>query len=210
MHSCHPCSPGVSIEPGLEPALAVTTRGPQVPQDDSPSHLRPRASSPRRRSPVCTSTFSARSATPGPGPHGPEGTLVRRARRRRHAGVRAPVGRSHHLRWRFQPRSLVLFEAPLAEMEALARLLGEAILQWGPAALSGSPATTTHGTSRSRCARSPAAHPPAASWPAPSSLMRAATRSSSTRSCFTRSRDEQIETLIHELGHVFGLRHSSL
>lgn len=111
------------------------------------------------------------------------------------------------LRWRFRERSLSSFENPMMVKEGLRELLGEALLKWGDAApvkftedndlwdfeivLRQSDECNNHS-----CVLASAFFPDAGRheleiYP----------------KMFTQSRKEQIETLIHEIGHVFGLRH---
>ncbi len=111
------------------------------------------------------------------------------------------------LRWRFQQRSLNFFEAPDAAEAAIVDLLGESILQWGPAA----PVHFSRDDdawdfeiavrevdrcSVNGCVLASAFFPDAG-------------RHELTiyPQLFTQSREERVETFVHELGHVFGLRH---
>lgn len=111
------------------------------------------------------------------------------------------------LRWRFQKRSLDFFAEPAAATEALTRLLGQAILRWGAAA----PVRFKRDDDAwdfevalrdvDRCS------------PAGCVLARAFFPDAGRHELviyprlFAQTEDEQVETLIHELGHVFGLRH---
>ncbi|MEN9677083.1 MAG: hypothetical protein RIS76_2979 [Verrucomicrobiota bacterium] len=111
------------------------------------------------------------------------------------------------LRWRFQERSMDAFEDPQAAMAATKELLGEALLAWGDAA-------PVQFAQR------------ADAWDF-EIVMREADRCN-INGCvlasaffpdagrhelviypkmFTQSRKEQVDTLIHEIGHTFGLRH---
>jgi Matrixin len=111
------------------------------------------------------------------------------------------------LRWRFRESSLQAFANPQAAKAAIERLLGEAILAWGDAA----PVKFAKRTDAwdfeivmrqgddcdiSGCVLASAFFPDAGRhklllYP----------------KMFTQDRQEQRETLIHEIGHVFGLRH---
>ena len=51
------------------------------------------------------------------------------------------------------------------------------------------------------------ATPTGASWPAPSSPTPADTSCGCIPRCSPSTRKEQVDTFIHEIGHVFGLRH---
>jgi hypothetical protein len=111
------------------------------------------------------------------------------------------------LRWRFQQRSLGFFAEPTAATAALTTLLGEAILRWGPAA----PVRFTRDDDAwdfeiavrdvDRCS--------AAGCVLASAFFPDAGRHELViyPRLFAQSEEEQVETLIHELGHVFGLRH---
>ncbi len=111
------------------------------------------------------------------------------------------------LRWRFQQRSLRVFEDPAAAAAGIKRLFGAAVLAWGDAApvkftqrddawdfeivVSGVDDCTPNG-----CVLASAFFPDAGRhelkiYPA----------------MFGQDPDEQVETLVHEIGHTFGLRH---
>ena len=111
------------------------------------------------------------------------------------------------LRWRFQEPSLSIFEDTTAAKKAIEEILGEAILAWGDAApvkfnrtdsnwdfeirIRAQAACDTRG-----CVLASAFFPDAGRhvldiYP----------------TMLDQSRAEQINTLIHEIGHVFGLRH---
>lgn len=111
------------------------------------------------------------------------------------------------LRWRFQERSMSLFEDSEAAKTAIEQLLGEALLAWGEAvpvkfakrddawdfeiAIRRFDQCSING-----CVLASAFFPDAGRHELvvyPKML--------------EQSREEQVETLIHELGHVFGLRH---
>jgi hypothetical protein len=111
------------------------------------------------------------------------------------------------LRWRFQERSLSFFANPEAGAAAIEDLLGEALLAWGDAApvkfarredlwdfeivVREADRCNING-----CVLASAFFPDAGRhelviYPR----------------MFTQPRKEQVDTLIHEIGHVFGLRH---
>jgi hypothetical protein len=111
------------------------------------------------------------------------------------------------LRWRFQERSMSVFEDPEAAETAIKQLLGEALLKWGDAApvkfaqrndawdfeivIRESDRCNTSG-----CVLASAFFPDAGRHELevyPKML--------------TQSRKEQVDTLVHEIGHIFGLRH---
>ncbi|MEV6493504.1 matrixin family metalloprotease, partial [Actinoplanes sp. NPDC051633] len=111
------------------------------------------------------------------------------------------------LRWRFQQRSLSVFVNPDAAAAAIRELFGEALLAWGDAApvkfaqrddawdfeivVKGIDDCSPNG-----CVLASAFFPDAGRheliiYP----------------KMFTQAREEMVETLIHEIGHTFGLRH---
>jgi hypothetical protein len=111
------------------------------------------------------------------------------------------------LRWRFQEQSMSFFENPAAGKLAIKKLLGECLLAWGEAApvkfaerddrwdfeivVRDSDRCNMHG-----CVLASAFFPDAGRhelviYP----------------KMFSQSRKEQVDTLIHEVGHIFGLRH---
>jgi matrixin len=111
------------------------------------------------------------------------------------------------LRWRFQERSMLNFEDPEAAKAAIEELFGEALLKWGDAmpvkfakrtdawdfeiVMSSSDDCDANG-----CVLAMAFFPDQGQhelWLYPR--------------MFTQIRKEQIDTFIHEIGHVFGLRH---
>ncbi|MDF2188550.1 matrixin family metalloprotease [Paraflavitalea sp. CAU 1676] len=111
------------------------------------------------------------------------------------------------LRWRFNDRSMARFANPTAARNAIRRLLGEALTAWGDAA----PVKFTENRdvwdfeivmkaadncNGSGCVLASAFFPDGG-------------RHALTiyPKMFTQTRTEQVETLIHEIGHVFGLRH---
>jgi hypothetical protein len=111
------------------------------------------------------------------------------------------------LRWRFQERSLSTFEDPEAAEAEIEELLGEALLEWGEAVpvkfarrddawdfeivVRESDRCSTNG-----CVLASAFFPDAGQHE-----LRLYPK------MFEQDRKEQVETLIHEIGHAFGLRH---
>lgn len=111
------------------------------------------------------------------------------------------------LRWRFAERTLAPFSDPIVAESAIERLLAEAILLWGDA-------TPVKFAKRSDawdfeivvkrfdecnsdgCVLASAFFPDGGRH-----------ELSIYPRMFTQSRQEQIETMAHEIGHVFGLRH---
>ena len=111
------------------------------------------------------------------------------------------------LRWRFQERSFALADDPNASQAQVLELMSEALLRWGDAA----PVKFTRdddlwdfevdlrnepNCSQGGCVLASAFFPDAG-------------RHTLTiyPTMFEQVPDEQVETLIHEFGHVFGLRH---
>jgi hypothetical protein len=111
------------------------------------------------------------------------------------------------LRWRFQERSLSFFQDPVEASAAIRELFGQAILAWGDAApvkfAQRSDAWDFEIVVRDgdRCSVDGCVLASAFFPDAGRHELRIYPK------LFTQSRDEQIETLVHELGHVFGLRH---
>jgi hypothetical protein len=111
------------------------------------------------------------------------------------------------LRWRFRERSLDRFADPAAVKSAIRKLFGEALLEWGTAA----PVKFTEDEdlwdfeivvmSADNC-RADAC-----------SLARAFFPDTGRHDLtvfpmlFKQSRKEQVDTFVHEIGHIFGLRH---
>jgi hypothetical protein len=111
------------------------------------------------------------------------------------------------LRWRFQERSFALAPDPAASQATVVGIMSEALLRWGAAApikftrdddlwdfevvLRNAPDCSPQG-----CVLASAVFPDAG-------------RHELTiyPTMFQQVREEQVETLIHEFGHVFGLRH---
>ncbi|MET1089579.1 MAG: matrix metalloproteinase-11 [Arthrobacter sp.] len=111
------------------------------------------------------------------------------------------------LRWRFQERSFALASNPEKSKETVRKLMGDALLEWGAAA----PVRFTYDPdlwdfeivlqnapkcSQTGCVLASAFFPDAGRH----ELVIYPTM-------FQQVRQEQVETLIHEFGHVFGLRH---
>jgi hypothetical protein len=111
------------------------------------------------------------------------------------------------LRWRFQERSLRVFASPAAAKAEIRKLMGEALLEWGDATpvkfsenenlwdfeivMRESDRCTING-----CVLASAFFPDAGRHE-----LRIYPK------LFGQDRQEQLETLVHELGHTFGLRH---
>jgi len=111
------------------------------------------------------------------------------------------------LKWRFQERSFALAPDPERSKETVRELMGEALLRWGSAA----PVRFTQDNDLwdfEIVLRNAANCTPAGCVLA-SAFFPDAGRHELTiyPTMFTQSPEEQIETLIHEFGHVFGLRH---
>jgi hypothetical protein len=111
------------------------------------------------------------------------------------------------LRWRFQQRSLQIFQDPVAAAAEIRQLFGEALLAWGDAA----PVKFTNRHDKwdfeivvrsvdsctpNGCVLASAFFPDAGRHE-----LRIYPK------MFTQDREEQVETMVHEIGHVFGLRH---
>lgn len=111
------------------------------------------------------------------------------------------------LRWRFRERSMSNFANPAAAKRGIRKLFGEALLAWGTAA----PVKFTEDKdvwdfeivmrrgddcSPSGCVLASAFFPDSGRH-----------RLVLYPKMFTQSREEQVETFIHEIGHIFGLRH---
>lgn len=111
------------------------------------------------------------------------------------------------LRWRFRESSMKFFENPAGAKAELRKLLGQAILEWGSAA----PVKFTERDDAwdfeivmrkaddcdiNGCVLASAFFPDAGRH-----------KLTIYPQMFSLSREEQIETMIHEIGHVFGLRH---
>lgn len=111
------------------------------------------------------------------------------------------------LYWRFQAQSMHAFQDPEAAKQAIKQLFGEAILLWGDAA----PVRFTHreegwdfevvmqaadDCDANGCVLASAFFPDGGQH-----------ELTLYPKLFTQSRQEQVETLAHEIGHIFGLRH---
>ncbi len=111
------------------------------------------------------------------------------------------------LRWRFRERSMDYFEDPEAAKTEIRNLFAESILAWGSA----SPVTFKYDQDLwdfeivMRRADECSAH----GCVLASAFFPDAGRHDLTiyPKMFELDREEQVETLIHEIGHVFGLRH---
>lgn len=111
------------------------------------------------------------------------------------------------LRWRFQEASLRRYRNPEAVKVEVEKLLGEALIAWGDAVpvrfvqaddkwdfeivVQDADACTPQGCTLARAFFPDAGRHELIIFP----------------KMFSQSRQEQMETLAHELGHVFGLRH---
>ena len=111
------------------------------------------------------------------------------------------------LRWRFREQSMKFFANPASAKAEIRKLLGEAVLAWGDAA----PVKFTEKNDAydfeivvrkaddcdiNGCVLASAFFPDAGRH-----------KLTIYPQMFSQSRTEQVETLIHEIGHVFGLRH---
>lgn len=111
------------------------------------------------------------------------------------------------LRWRFQERSLNAFANPAAAKAEIEAMLGEALLAWGDAA-------PVKFARRQEAWDFEIVTLDADDCDANGCVLAAAFFPDGGRhelviypKMFTQSRSEQVETLIHEIGHIFGLRH---
>lgn len=144
---------------------------------------------------------------------GPRGYALPKGRTQREIVVDASEGfiplweKDTILRWRFRERSMTHFKDPLAAKKEIQRLFGDALLAWGTAA----PVKFTEDNdlwdfeivvrqgdecTPNGCVLASAFFPDSGRhelvlYPR----------------MFTQSRKEQVDTFIHEIGHVFGLRH---
>lgn len=111
------------------------------------------------------------------------------------------------LRWRFRERALLEFENPAAVKTEIRKLFGEALMAWGNAA----PVKFTEDDDlwdfeivvRSGDQCSPRGCVLASAFFPDSGRHELVIYPK----MFTQEREEQIETLVHEIGHIFGLRH---
>jgi hypothetical protein len=111
------------------------------------------------------------------------------------------------LKWRFQERSFALAADPERSKDVVSELMGEALLRWGSAA----PVKFTRDTDlwdfEIVLRNAPDSGP--AGCVLASAFFPDAGRHELTiyPTMFDQVPEQQIETLIHEFGHVFGLRH---
>jgi hypothetical protein len=111
------------------------------------------------------------------------------------------------LRWRFQERSMRFFENPTAAKGEIRKLLGEALLAWGDAA-------PVKFAEKNDVWDFEVVMRNADDCDANGCVLAAAFFPDGGRhelelypEMFAQDRKEQVETLIHEIGHAFGLRH---
>jgi hypothetical protein len=111
------------------------------------------------------------------------------------------------LRWRFQESSLMQFAKPDAVKSAFEELLGEAVLAWGDA-------MPVRFAKREDLWDFEIAFRPADRCTLNGCVLASAFFPDAGRhelvvypKMFTQPRKEQVDTLIHEIGHIFGLRH---
>lgn len=111
------------------------------------------------------------------------------------------------LRWRFRERSMDYFEDPTAAKAEIRNLFGESLLAWGSA----SPVTFKydHDLWDFEIVMRSADQCNAFGCVLASAFFPDGGRHDLTLypKLFTQDREEQVETFIHEIGHVFGLRH---
>lgn len=112
-----------------------------------------------------------------------------------------------NLRWRFNEASLSMFQSPAAAKREFKRLMSEALFKWGDAAPVRFTESqdvwdfevvirTNENCNINGCTLASAFFPD----PGRHELIVYPTM-------FQQSRKEQVDTLIHEIGHIFGLRH---
>jgi hypothetical protein len=111
------------------------------------------------------------------------------------------------LRWRFREQSMKYFKSPSTAKAEIRRLFGEALLAWGDA----SPVKFSE---RSDVSDFEIVMRKNDDCDPTGCVLASAFFPDSGRhqltlypKMFTQVRQEQVETLIHEIGHVFGLRH---
>ncbi len=111
------------------------------------------------------------------------------------------------LRWRFRETSMHDFENPSAAKKEIRELLGEALLEWSDAAPVKFSERDDAWDFEIVVMKSPDCD--ASGCVLASAFFPDAGRHKLTiyPTMFTQSRTEQVETLIHEIGHTFGLRH---
>src|SRR5262245_8389845 len=111
------------------------------------------------------------------------------------------------LRWRFRDSTMKYFKSPAAAKTEIRKLLGEALLAWGDAAPVKFAERTdasdfeivmrkTDDCDANGCVLASAFFPDSGRH-----------QLTLYPKLFTQPRQEQVETLAHEIGHVFGLRH---
>jgi hypothetical protein len=111
------------------------------------------------------------------------------------------------LRWRFRESSMRYFKSPAAAKAEIRKLLGEALLAWGDAA-------PVKFAERKDASDFEIVMRRNDDCDANGCVLASAFFPDSGRhqltlypQMFAQSRQEQVETLVHEIGHVFGLRH---
>lgn len=111
------------------------------------------------------------------------------------------------LRWRFRESSMRYFRSPAAAKTEIRRLLGEAILAWGDA-------VPIKFAERTDASDFEVVMKRTDDCDATGCVLASAFFPDSGRhqltlypKMFTLARQEQVETMAHEIGHVFGLRH---
>lgn len=113
------------------------------------------------------------------------------------------------LRWRFQERSMLVFADPEEAKAGIKELLGEALLAWGPDVAPVRFAQDDDLWDFEIVMRRTDNCRPGGGCVLASAFFPDSGRHELTiyPRMFTQSREEQVETLIHEIGHMFGLRH---
>jgi hypothetical protein len=111
------------------------------------------------------------------------------------------------LRWRFRDRSLRVFANPSAAKTQIRRLFGDALLAWGDA-------TPVKFSERSDAWDFEIVMRKADDCDINGCVLASAFFPDGGRheltlypKMFSQSRKEQVETMVHEIGHIFGLRH---
>jgi len=111
------------------------------------------------------------------------------------------------IRWRFQDRSMALFEEPDSARKEIRALFSEALMLWGDAApvqfKEADDAWDFEFIVQQGDSCNPSGCVLAASYFPDAGQHQVELYPK----MFTQDRTEQVETLIHEMGHVFGLRH---
>lgn len=116
------------------------------------------------------------------------------------------IGRTLH--YRFNEQSMKYFQSPAKARSAILTLFGEAITEWGDSA----PVRFTENTDTYDFEIFMNRHDDGSDeegYVLASAFFPASGRDRLTLypKMFEQSRQEQVETLIHEIGHIFGLRH---